>query len=305
MLRSSVSGNRSDDDVGSFLTVDHETNSMPFFSCRDDLFSLVSALHKFCYTILMIRINSRCSSARQGLMLVIFASVFQGPAFATVTLYPDLASWQSAFATPTFGLMTDNAGVALANEVINAPSDNDVVGNDLNFESANTGFGFDFRVSVTEVGVVGDGFTFNDTEGDPIWQTGVLSVGDIDNAEDDGFEVFVSSAVYGFYLDFVGNDFSVGETLSLFNGATLVESFTTAGEIPDNPGAPVRTFWGVASTEPFTRVVFDEDPDGDDIGIADFGFATSVPIPEPSGFAFAMVSMFFTSCRRRRRCLVG
>lgn len=220
---------------------------------------------------------------------------------AAVTLHSDLASWQSAFSGSTSFLETSPTGVALANEVTSAPSNNDVLGNVLTFESSNTGFSFDFNVSVTEVGVVGDGFTFNDTEGLAVWQTGVLSVGDIDNAQDDGFEVSSSVGLYGFHLDFIGNEFSLGESLTLFDGATVVASFTTSGDIPDDPGTPERTFWGVTSSTPFDRILFDEDPDGDDMGIADFGFSTTVPIPEPSAFALIVASLSFMLCLRSRK----
>jgi hypothetical protein len=234
-------------------------------------------------------------------MLVIASMLNCQTGSAAVTLHTDLASWQSAFSGSTSFLETNPTGAALANEVASAPGNNDVLGNVLTFESSNTGFGFDFTVSVTQVGVTGDGFTFNDTEGVGVWQTGVLSVGDIDNAQDDGFEVSSSTALYGFHLDFIGNEFSAGESLTLFDGAAVVASFTTSGDIPDDPGTPERTFWGVTSSTPFDRILFDEDPDGDDLGIADFGFSTIAPIPEPSSFALIIASMVFMYSLRRRK----
>lgn len=210
---------------------------------------------------------------------------------AAVSLFSDQTTWQSSFVDPTMQLTTNGAGIALANEVGTVPGNNTPLGNSLTFNSANTGFGFDFTVAVTQVGVSGDGFTFNDTEGSSAWLTGVLSVGDIDNAQDDGFEITSSTPLYGLSLDFIGNEFSAGETISLYNGTTLVATFTSAGEIPDDPGTPQRTFWGVTSEVPFTRFVFDESPDGDDMGIADFGFATTAPIPEPGTTALMVAAL--------------
>jgi len=203
-----------------------------------------------------------------------------GITYGDTTLYSDLTSWESAFLSPTVELTTSATTIALANEVGSAPANNSGLGNSLTFESGNTGFTFDVTVEATQTGVTGAGFTFNDTEGDSAWLTGVLSVGDINNAEEDGFEITSSSALFGIYLDFIGNEFSSGESISLYNGGDLVASFTSSGQIPDDPGAPQRTFWGVTSTDPFTRLVFVESPDGDDIGIADIGFSTTAAIPE-------------------------
>ena len=233
-------------------------------------------------------------------MLVLASTLSCQNGSANVTLHSDLVSWQSAFTGQTSFLETNPTGIALANEVASAPGGNDALGNVLTFESGNTGFSFDFTVSVTQVGITGDGFTFNDNEGLDAWRTGVLSVGDINNAEDDGFEIASSTALYGLHLDFIGNEFSPGETLTLFDGATFVASFTTSGEIPDNPGTPARIFWGVTSSTPFDRVVFDEDPDKDDMGIADFGFSTTEPIPEPSSFTLISALLGFLYYLRRR-----
>lgn len=231
--------------------------------------------------------------------LITFGSL-TGGANAAITVYSDLSSWQAAFSSGFVEFETSSANMALANEVGGAPGNNVDIGSTLTFDDSNTSLGFEFTVFDPNSG----GFTFNDDEGgagDAVWESGTLSPGDINNGENDDFEVSANTPLYGFYLDFIDYEVGAGESFTLFNGVSTVATITAPSDLPtDQPN--VRQFWGVVSTDPFDRVVYDENSDGDDIGIADFGFATSAPIPEPSSALLLGVGALGIVALRRRSC---
>lgn len=74
-----------------------------------------------------------------------------------------------------------------------------------------------------------------------------------------------------FGVEIRGTRFSPGEGMILYSGNEEV-GVIDLGSLPD--AGDDTYFIGVLSDVPFDRVVFNEDPDNDDIAIADFRFAT-------------------------------
>lgn len=150
------------------------------------------------------------------------------------------------------------------------------------------------------------GFTFNDTEGTSIFQTGALSPGDINNHENDDvtFRITSGPALHGFGFDLLNSiqDGAIPETVQILGAGdvllgTLAISQSTLG------GTDRNIFIGVTSDTPITGIAFDEDSNGDDIAIRNFRFAETkvTAVPEPSSFAFAGIASFAWALVRRKR----
>ncbi|MDZ4831741.1 MAG: hypothetical protein SGJ09_16285 [Phycisphaerae bacterium] len=188
----------------------------------------------------------------------------------TVLFYTDLAAWNAA-ANTTAIFNTTAFNVGLANEVGPIPVNNTNVGPVLTFDSVSS-FSFDFRLSTLQTDA---SFTFNDTEttvDPPPGFSNALSVGDVGNFEDDDWQIeFIGGdTVYGFGVDLNDNTIDPGESITVFcrGNGILGQTFTV-------PGNVVNGFFGVVSTAPIARVVFNENPGFDDIAIANFRFAST------------------------------
>lgn len=209
------------------------------------------------------------------------------PSHAAIELHTSLADFIQV-AGPTDALITNPLGVSRATEVTGAPTQNLSLGNTLTFEQGNTQFDFSFEITAD---VSPATFVFEDNEppaGTPTTFIHALSVGDIDNVENDNWSLSLlnSAWVSALGVDVRDNNFQNGattpstmETLTVFSntGANLA-TFDLSSL---NLGSPPNQFLGVVATdgERIGRIVFNEDNGGDDIAIANFRFSTNVETP--------------------------
>ena len=209
-------------------------------------------------------------------------TVASAPTFVT-----DLATWQVAV-TGEEALITTAAAVAAADEVAVPPPNNEGLGKVLNFQSASTALSRSFRLTALEPGTgARAGFIFNDFETGPdpsaIFED-ALSVGDINNFEDDDWQMesLDGPDLFAFGFDLRNNDDTEEETVSVFGlGDVLLGRFNT---VPAQSGPQ---FVGVISPYPIVRVEYDENPDSNDIAIANFRFATA---SIPAGTSLGLVN---------------
>lgn len=192
------------------------------------------------------------------------------PARAEIVFYTDPVAWLGDLDPSTLrGLVTDAAGVALADEVPSPPGTNEQLCDglatcQLTFRGSSTGFPWDFVLRPLEPGA---GLTFDDTETGPSAPfEDALSIGDVNDFEDDDFEVtFSGASVYAFAL-------FIRDNTSLSGEAAVVNAQAESATL----GGGVNGFLGVISTSPLVRFRYLEDGGGDDIAVSDFFFATRI-----------------------------
>ena len=103
-----------------------------------------------------------------------------------------------------------------------------------------------------------------------------LSVGDSDDFEDDDWRISLlgGASMMAFGVEIRQSTFVPDESITLYAGGESIGSI-------DLNTIPVSSsnnyFIGIVVDEPFDAVEFDEDPDGDDIAIADFRFGSITP----------------------------
>lgn len=187
----------------------------------------------------------------------------------TATLYTDETTWAAEIAGISQSFDTTASNVGLANEVSGPPGNNAELSGILTFQSSNTNLCWDFDLTALQT-PCDYPFTFNDNEGPPIFRTGAISIGDINNCENDDFEFNIYSGpplnAFGFLL--FDNGYVPGESISIYDeGGNQIALF-------DIEGLSGTTFIGIVSTCPISRIMFDEDSGGDDIGIKDFRFGS-------------------------------
>jgi hypothetical protein len=164
--------------------------------------------------------------------------------------------------------------VLRADEVTSAPANNGNLPATLTFRGVNMDppLPFDFRVSCRQPS--GSNFTYNDNEFDSS-KYPLLSVGDVDTAQDDDFEIEIIET-YGVTVTGIGvaigdNTETAGEWLEVYDDSgRLLEIFTA--NMPRSGG---YVFTGV-TTAPFGTgsILYNEDSGGDDICLQGFWFAT-------------------------------
>lgn len=233
------------------------------------------------------------SRMRQVLLVLVGAALTCLPncqCFADVVFSTDISAWQSTNpGFKEFGFTSNN--VLLADEITTAPGHNEAIGSILTFDETNTGLGFNFAIQALESGAE---FTFDDNEGGSVFDD-VLSVGDINNFENDDFRIdFSSSDVFAFGFELLDNDDVAGESFSVFGASGLLGTLTT---IPGSSGA---VFIGVTSDEAITHVVFDEDAGGDDIAVRSISASTTA-VPEPNAGLLVGMALLFVSALRRKQ----
>ena len=222
-------------------------------------------------------------------------SLMSSQASASIDFYTTEASWLAEVqAVET--LITTASGVATADEVGSAPASNINIGDFLTFSATNTGLSRSFTLEALETDA---DFTFDDDEGpNNTAFDNALSPGDIDNYEDDDWEINITSgpALYGFA--FILRDNHVvnfgDDTVSFFDAQdNLIGSVSP---MPDS--ASTGQFVGFVSSDPIARIVYDDDIGADDIAIADFSFATTVPTP--SSAVATLIGIGAVLIRRRK-----
>ena len=202
-------------------------------------------------------------------LLIIFSSF----SHAGVTFYVnDFSGWQDDWENFTDRRIeifpTTAANIALANERSTPPNANTGLGATLTFPEVETNFCRAFVVKTLEPGA---NFTFDDDEGAGNFPgfDNALSVGDIDNFENDDFEISFppgETPAYAVSFGIQDSNSASGESVQVFGADNVL--LATLNSLPSDLNFTI----GIISTEPITRVVFNEDTGGDDIALKDFAF---------------------------------
>ena len=165
--------------------------------------------------------------------------------------------------------------IAQANEAVPPITENDQLGSTLTFPRSATGLCHSFTVRTLQSGAQ---LVFDDQEGSAAWDD-ALSIGDIDNHEQDSFRVTFDGAipVHGFGLHLLDNITQTAESIRVFDPSGLdigaLLNIITYETIPDSSGNGT-SFIGFWSAEPVGAIEFIENESGDDIGIERLAFAT-------------------------------
>ena len=167
-----------------------------------------------------------------------------------------------------YDFLTDPVNIAMADEVDSKPGKNVDLGNLLTWRPENTPLPFTFYLKSEQEASWG-GLVHAENEGGSEWVDGTISIGDIDDFEDDNFSLGVigDSPVYAIYV-YIGNNTNVtGEKVVIYAAK------------PDNKEEEIGRFLepsmphlGIISVFPLRRIFFDEDAEGDDIYVRDFYF---------------------------------
>lgn len=231
------------------------------------------------------------------LATIVGGTVFAAETLGAVTFFTNEAAWLAAV-QGVEQLTTNPAGVDTANEVAGPPAQNDSLPGLLTFNAANTGLSRSFTVQTLETNAL---FTFSDGEASPVFPgfLNALSVGDIDNFENDDWRVTLTGGPAAFAFGF-----SLGDNGDSSGSAT--DQFTVYDELGVVMGSLTGTpssvdsfaFLGFVSDQPFRSVSYDDDAGGDDIAIADFRFAV---VPEPATAALLGFSALIALRSRRQR----
>lgn len=223
------------------------------------------------------------------IVAVLSASLAAQAEWATqggVTVYTNEANWTAALTAgwTVQSLDTTAANLVLADEVSGPLSgSNDLLGDTLTFDKANTGFDVSFSVWASKA----NNLVYNDNEGNAVFRSDALSVGDVDNDDNDNlyFNILGGDTVFAAGYTVLDNEFSSGEQLRVRAGGTQLGLFDLQ---PLVGGQGNSKFIGVISSTAFDEIWFDESHlGGDDMAVKDFKIAA---IPEPA--AIALVALF-------------
>lgn len=188
---------------------------------------------------------------------------------AITTFYSSLAAWEAAIGTAVYDRQpTTAAYLAQADEVPTPPAPNTWLctaeyGNPectLTFPKQSTANCRDVVVQAFE------GITFDDNEFTSPSYPNSLSIGDVDDGENDDFEIRIPDAtpLYAAGFTLLDNIADVGESLTVIG---------QSGAVLGRLEAPIASgFVGVVSSEPIASLYFDEDAGGDDIAIEELVF---------------------------------
>jgi len=216
------------------------------------------------------RADSR-SSAPFAALAALFAA-FSADAQQTV-FYNDETEWsQAVTALEPFDTTSLNVALAFEIEASETPV-NTFLGRTLTYDSSATGLSRSFVARVLQDIGPEFGWTWNDQKLPGGEQA--LSPNDVDNGDDDDFEIEVTSGppleAFGMWIVH-NNDSTFGvESLSVYDALDQLLGRTDLSEA-GFPGGEAL-FLGVVADRPIARVVFDEDDGTDDIGVRDFRFA--------------------------------
>ena len=208
-------------------------------------------------------------------------AVPENRAFGEIAFLTDQAVWNSVVSEHVrFGFSGEE--VILANEITELPRDNARLGQQLSFDEATTGLDSSVVFRTLERGAR---FVFNDTEHLPEFQD-ALSVGDINDYENDDFEVVVSGEqVFAFGINVLDNNSHATESIRLYGDD---EALLGSSTLPDGD-----FFIGVISDRPIARVAIDERDDGDDIAISGYSYSN---VAQPVGCSYRGV--YVPDCER-------
>ncbi len=214
--------------------------------------------------------------------------------YAATIFYTNQTTWQNTVGSYV-SLVTTAANVVKSDEVVATPGVNTGISGTLTWRAANTGLGFDFRLTALQSGA---GITFDDEEssGNPVAYDNALSIGDIDNYENDDWKIqFLGGEyVYAFGFLLCDNEGTIDSFSVYAHDGSLLGTISGAS-IPNSPGTKV--FLGVISDKPIGWVQYDDDSTGDDIAIANFQFST---IPEPNTIFLGILGSMFLAILKRK-----
>ena len=200
---------------------------------------------------------------------------------ANAVCYLNETEWQMAVAALAGDSLitafpTTAGNVALSNEVTDPPDSNTWLGNILTFDSSVTHFPFTFYLRAPYAPTYG--FVFEDQEGGfPAFgsmdQARSLSVGDVDDEENDDFEIQIQvwdpqTAVFAVGFTVGDNNKEDGEYVDVNGVDGFNKKFDDTS--PDCPGT--LGFIGIVSTVPITSIYFNEVYLEDDIFVKDLRF---------------------------------
>jgi hypothetical protein len=191
-----------------------------------------------------------------------------------VTYYTNEAAWRDAAQTAGMELkdweLTDQS-LYLAEESADFHLENNgqtPLGTHITYSGDSTGLPFTFyleNVAVDPGHPDADyALVYNDQEG---FSYGSISIGDIDDFENDDFEVGVTGTnVFAIALKVEDNEPESSEFLEVYAHDAGQDCYI------DQIGDDVEGFMGIISPVPLKRIWFDEGAGGDDIAVRDFVF---------------------------------
>ncbi|MEM6638558.1 MAG: dockerin type I domain-containing protein [Pseudomonadota bacterium] len=191
------------------------------------------------------------------------------PNACDIKFFTDEAAWLAELEGQAESFDTTATNVGAATELLDPPSANEQLcrpnsteGCRLTFAPNATGLCHGFTLTV------GEGITFDDNEF-PSSVVNALSIGDVDNGENDDFLITMHSGpkTEGIGFTLLNNDSNSGEQLTVFGENGVVMRVIDASQIPTGD-----SFVGIVSESPITQIFFDEDDTGDDIAISNFRF---------------------------------
>jgi hypothetical protein len=175
----------------------------------------------------------------------------------------DEAAWRNQVLSGSMELLefpTSSANVGLADEVSNPPGKNVELGGVLTWPAANTPLPFDLVLTAPE-----GHMTYWDDEA---YGQYTISIGDIDNWQNDDFWIEVSGVdVYALAFYLGDNQDLPGEDLSVW-AATEGGGEEYLQQFPQG----YRGFVGLISPVPLRRIQYNEDSGGDDIYVSGLRF---------------------------------
>jgi hypothetical protein len=156
---------------------------------------------------------------------------------------------------------TTAANIALSDEFGSAPGKNVELGGQLNWPAAATSFPFDIELKANE-----GHMTYWDNEG---FYANTISIGDVDNWQNDDFSIEVSGTdVYAIAFIVGDNGSRGGEDLTVWAATPGGEEYLQ--QFPQGYAG----FVGLISPVPIRRIEYNEDSGGDDIYVSTFRFAS-------------------------------
>lgn len=184
---------------------------------------------------------------------------------ASITTYTSEGAWYAAVLVDEEKFVFDGPNVSKADEsgsFVEGGGGQWFLGKKITYNGANTGYEFNFELE--NMGVTGspiDALVWNDNEG---FTQNSISIGDIDNWENDDFEIRVSGTadVYAIAFWVEGNSDGSTEYLRLY-----AADGTGDCQIGGNINGHINNFFGVVSNVPLKRIYFNESGDGDDIAL--------------------------------------
>lgn len=175
--------------------------------------------------------------------------------------------WMNTVETSGFKLVewkTSAENISKSKEYSKVPEKNQGLGDTLTWEKV-TADSLSFKL----IGVNGP-FTYWDREGDDGYPEGTISIGDLDDWEDDDFDIeLIRSEVYAIAFE-IGNNIFTSDELLKVHFDEQIKTFSSTELSEENE--PELAFIGIISPLPLIKISFDENPDGDDIYIKDFKF---------------------------------